>query len=53
MNLMLPMLGAPAFTDGRPKLAAWWAKVQERPTVQKVLSEQQEALMQMMAQQGR
>ncbi len=53
MNLMLPMLGAPAFTDGRPKLAAWWAKVQERPTVQKVLGEQQEALMQMMAQQGR
>ena len=48
MNLMPPMLGAPAFTDGRPKLAAWWAKVQERPTVQKVLAEQQEALMQRM-----
>ena len=47
LNLMLPMMGAPAFTEGRPKLAAWWAKVQERPTVQKVLAEQQEALMQM------
>ena len=48
LSLMLPMLGAPAFTDGRPKLAAWWAKVQERPTAQKVLAEQQEALMQRM-----
>lgn len=48
LNLMAPMLGAPAFTEGRPKLAAWWAKVQERPTVQKVLAEQQEALMQRM-----
>ena len=48
MNLLLPMLGAPAFTDGRPKLAAWWAKVQERPTAQRVLAEQQEALMQRM-----
>ena len=53
MNIMLPMLGAPAFTEGRPKLAAWWAKAQERPTVQRVLAEQQEALMQMMQQQGR
>jgi len=48
MNMMLPMLGAPAFTDGRPKITAWWAKVQERPSVQRVLAEQQEALMQMM-----
>jgi glutathione S-transferase len=46
-NLLLPMLGAPAFGEGRPKLAAWWSKVQERPSVQKVLAEQQEALMQM------
>jgi len=46
LALMPPMLGAPAVTDGRPKLAAWWAKVQERPTVQKVLGEQQEALIQ-------
>jgi glutathione S-transferase len=46
MNLMPPLLGAPVFTEGHPKLAAWWAKVQERPTVQKVLGEQQEALVQ-------
>jgi glutathione S-transferase len=50
-NIMLPMLGAPAFTDGHPKLAAWWTKVQERPSVKRVLAEQQEALTQMMAQQ--
>jgi glutathione S-transferase len=48
MNLMLPMLGAPPFTEGRPKITAWWAKVQERPSVKKVLAEQQEALMQVM-----
>lgn len=48
LNLMLPMVGGPSFTDGHPKLAAWWAKVQERLTVQKVLEEQQAALMQMM-----
>lgn len=47
MNLLLPMLGGPAFTDGHPKLAALWAKVQERPAVQKVLAEQQQALMEM------
>jgi glutathione S-transferase len=46
-NLLLPMLGGPAPTEGRPKLAAWWAKVQERPAVQKVLGEQQQALMEM------
>jgi glutathione S-transferase len=51
LNIMLPMLGAPAFTDGHAKIAAWWAKAQERPTVQRVLQEMQEALMQMMQQQ--
>jgi glutathione S-transferase len=45
MNLMLPLLGASSPTEGHPKLAAWWAKVQERPMVQKVLGEQQQALM--------
>jgi len=50
MNIMLPMIGGAAFTEGHPKLAAWWTKVQERPTVQKILAEQQEALMQMMSQ---
>jgi len=52
-NLLCPMLGAPSPTEGRPKLAAWWAKVQERGSVQKVLAEQQEALMQMQQQQQR
>ena len=46
-TLLLPMLGGPSVLDTRPKLAAWWAKVQERPTVQKVLGEQQAALMEM------
>lgn len=46
-NLLLPMLGGPSPTDGRPKLTAWWSKVQERSTVQKVLGEQQQALMEM------
>jgi glutathione S-transferase len=47
LNVMLPILGAPSPTDGRPKLAAWWAKVQERPSAQKVLGEQQQALMEL------
>ena len=46
-NLLLPMLGGPSPTEGRPKLAAWWSKVQERPTVQKVVAEQQQALIEM------
>ncbi len=51
-NGLLPMLGGQPFAEGRPKLAAWWTKVQERPSVKKVLAEQQEALAHMMAQQG-
>jgi glutathione S-transferase len=46
-NLLLPMLGGPSPTEGRPKLAAWWSSVQQRPSVQKVLAEQQQALMEM------
>jgi glutathione S-transferase len=52
-NLMLPMLGGRSPTDNRPKLRAWWAKVQERPSVQKALAEQQEALVQMQQDQRR
>jgi glutathione S-transferase len=52
-GLLLPMLGAPPFTEGHPRLAAWWTKVQERPSVQKVIGEQQMALAQMQQQQGR
>src|SRR5713101_5467361 len=50
-NLMLPMLGSKPFSEGRPKLAAWWSQVQKRPTVEKVLAEQQQALMERMQQQ--
>ncbi len=49
-NLLLPMMGASSPTEGHPKVAAWWAKAQERPSVQKVLGEQQEALMKMQQQ---
>ena len=52
-NLMLPMLGSKPFAEGRPKLAAWWSQVQKRPTVEKVLAEQQQALMERMRQQPR
>lgn len=48
-SLLLPMMGGAPFTEGHPKIAAWWAKVQERPSVKRVLGEQQEALTQMMA----
>ena len=44
-TLLAPMLGSPPALDGRPKLATWWAKAQERASVQQVLREQQEALM--------
>ena len=50
-NLMLPLLGSKPFTEGRPKLAAWWSHVQKRPAVEKVLAEQQQALMERMRQQ--
>ena len=50
-NLMLPMLGSKPFTEDRPKLAAWWSQVQKRPAVEKVLAEQQQALMERMRQQ--
>lgn len=42
-TLLLPLFGAPLALDRRPKLNAWWTKVQTRPSVQKVLAEQQEA----------
>src|SRR5438477_111580 len=34
-----------------PKPAAWWSQVQKRPAVEKVLAEQQQALMERMRQQ--
>jgi glutathione S-transferase len=48
-NLLLPMMGGAPFTEGHRKIAAWWTKVQERPSVKRVMAEQQEALTQMMA----
>lgn len=41
---LLPSFGAKPPLEGRPRLAAWWAKVQERPSVKKGLAEMAEAL---------
>jgi glutathione S-transferase len=44
----LPAFGAKGPFEGRPKLAACWGHIQERPTTKKVLGEQQVALNAMM-----
>jgi glutathione S-transferase len=44
----LPQLGSKGPTEGRPKIAAWWSKVQEQPSVKKAIGEQQAALTAMM-----
>ena len=41
---MLPGFGAKPPLEGRPRLTAWWANVQERPSVKKGLAEMAEAL---------
>ena len=41
---LLGMFGAKPPLEGRPKLAAWWAHVQTRPSVKKALGEMGEAL---------
>jgi glutathione S-transferase len=41
---LLGMFGAKPVLEGRPKLAAWWKKVQERATVKKALGEMAEAM---------
>ena len=41
---MLPGFGAKPPLEGRPKLTAWWTKVQTRPSVGKALGEMGEAL---------
>jgi glutathione S-transferase len=46
---MLPAFGAKPPLEGRPTLAAWWAKVQTRPSVQKALAEMAAALKAMMS----
>jgi glutathione S-transferase len=48
MSNFLPQFGSKGPFDGRPKLKAWWDRVQERPSVKKVLGEQQAALQAMM-----
>jgi len=45
---VLPGFGAQAPLEHRPKLAAWWSKVQERPSVKKALGEMSEAMKAMM-----
>ena len=47
VNIM-PMFGAKAPLEGRPKLAAWWKQVQQRPSARETLGEQQAALAAMM-----
>jgi glutathione S-transferase len=46
---MLPGFGVKAPLESRPKLSAWWNKVQTRPSVKKALAEMAEALKAMMA----
>jgi glutathione S-transferase len=48
MTNFLPQFGSNGPTEGRPKLKAWWDRVQEQPSVKKVLGEQQAALQAMM-----
>ncbi|HKV55165.1 MAG TPA: glutathione S-transferase family protein [Candidatus Binataceae bacterium] len=45
---MLPGFGAKPPLENRPKLSAWWGKVQERPSIKKALAEMGEALKAMM-----
>ena len=52
-QLTLQILGGPPFSEGRPKLTAWWAAVQQRPSVQKVHAEMMEWVMEMQAQAAR
>ncbi|MBV8774552.1 MAG: glutathione S-transferase family protein [Deltaproteobacteria bacterium] len=45
---VLPGFGAKTPLEHRPRLAAWWSKVQERPSVKKALDEMAEAMKAMM-----
>lgn len=44
----LPQFGSKGPTEGRPKIAAWWNKIQEQSSVKKAIGEQQVALTAMM-----
>jgi len=48
MSGFLPQFGSKGPFEGRPKLKAWWDRVQERPSAKKVVGEQQAALTAMM-----
>jgi len=47
-QLTLQLLNAAPFSEGRPRLATWWAAVQQRPSVQRVHAEMLEAARQLM-----
>lgn len=44
LEKFVPPLGGKPWTETRPKLAAWWATVQERPSVARALGEQRAAV---------
>ena len=44
MNTFLPAFGQKPAIEGRPKLAAWWGKIQDRDSTKRVLAEQGAAL---------
>jgi glutathione S-transferase len=48
MTNLLPMFGAKTPLENRPRLNAWWAQVQERPSTKKTIGEQQAAMAAMM-----
>jgi glutathione S-transferase len=48
MTNLLPMFGAKTPLENRPRLTAWWAQVQERPSTKKTIGEQQAAMAAMM-----
>jgi len=43
-TMLMGAFGAKPILEGRPKLAAWWSHVQERPSVKKALGEQMAAI---------
>jgi glutathione S-transferase len=48
MTTFLPQFESKPPTEGRPKITAWWNRVQEQPSVKKALDEQRAALAAMM-----
>lgn len=44
LEKFLPLLGAATWTENRPKLDAWWAHVQQRPSVARGLGEHRAAI---------